>query len=267
MRSIYKLTIAISILIFNIGCATTSKYEQVDIDKHNIPTAPVLTKSTIYSTSFFQERFMGFRPIFGSTIWWDAVVDYENENISRLESSEYEKILSEFNVGQYLENDFKEQSKSSQSLIIKLSSSENESAAIVSMARCGQSASCSDPVEAELSNTAAVAAFKYSYGLAMRFGKEQFGFVKTYRPFIRIMGVAIDAETNKPLWSNAVVVFGEKPYKGSDSNAENINSEELVSTFKSISQKANSLIIDSLNGDDLGEMPVLHGLTDSDFEF
>ena len=102
---------------------------------------------------------------------------------------------------------------------------------------------------------------KVSYGLGARAGSEQIGFRKSYRPFVQLIGRLRDIETGEFIWSDDLIVFGPKPYRGSDANAENLSREELVQTYEQLNAELASLLIASLNGEQVPARPPLVGLS------
>ena len=84
---------------------------------------------------------------------------------------------------------------------------------------------------------------------------------------IRVFGIVKNLPNNKILWRDSVTAFGETKYVGGGADAVNIEPAALIATFKKLTPEAIALFSKSLNGAVFEEMPVLHALSDDDFEF
>ena len=266
MANAFKLLSILSIVAVLSACSSTPKHIQLkpEVIPQTTGTAALVT----YSGSYFQERFMSiFSVIFDGPLGWRAFASYEDKHDERIKNNEYEELLGDFDTNQHFTKELKESIVNTELLSFETPSSKETAINLVEVIRCNRHRQCSDKVNTIPRKYHTIVAIKMSYGLGMREGKEQIGFAKSYRPFIRAMGIAKRIDTGQVIWTENVVKFGTKAYRGNDANAENIQREELVETFNSLSTDVTGEIVKSLNGNQLDEMPVLFGLTYSDKAF
>ncbi len=263
---IAKHSFLLLVVLFSGGCASIHTPVQINSDK--LPAKQGNTLAVAYTNTYFQPRFMGiFKPFIDGPLGWYAFGNYEGRNDRRLESNEYEKLLGAFDVSQHFIKELRQGTKSSTLLSLVFNDNADITVKSVEYVKCSDAGSCTAIAEALPSDSPTIAVMKMAYGIGMRQGKEQFGFVKSYRPFIRVMGIARRADNHQVIWRDTVIVFGEKAYRGSEANADQIPREELIDAFKGISTDAVKLIVRSLNGEKLEKMPVLDDLASSDQEF
>lgn len=260
------------------GCATV----EGPIKMESLPGSKPKTLAAIYSTSYFQERLVNIGkvtanaaipvilgPLLGPALSvnpTDLNQDAERMRKARMESSAYERLLGDFEVLRYFAWEFAANTNQLRYLSVQLTDTDKQMRGVIERAKSKalpQSASTAhedDPFSAYL-------ALKFSYGIGPRQGNEQFGFVKKSRTYVRVLGILKKKGTNDILWRNDLIVFGDKPYTSSSGKAENIDGQELVESFKSISTKLVNLLIQDLNAVTLPPKPVLLITTNDDNQF
>ena len=98
------------------------------------------------------------------------------------------------------------------------------------------------------SGTRYVSAFKFQYGIGARAGGEQLDFTKTYRPYVRIVGVEKDVATNRFVWGNKITLFSNTAFHGKDA-ARNVGREQLIEDFKLMAVQLADVTVRDLNGE------------------
>jgi hypothetical protein len=215
----------------------------------------------VYSKTYFQSRFMSVKAIVLNVIFppiGTAVYQKElnktnklqdSSYIQRISNNEFEKKLDSFDVLSYFFNSFTNLKDSIKFFDIQLTFNQSEHLKLI------KQLSESDNKKLDFqymkilkdSGYSYISAFKFQYGVGARIGKEQLGFTKTYRPFVRIVGLIRNASTNQVIWGNRIVVFSDKSFKGGD-EAKNATPEDLISAFKDISDKIAKILVDDMNG-------------------
>ena len=255
-----------------LGCA--AKFNSVQVKQEFFAAEKCHTVSVVYSKTFFQERFMGksigtmllFGPLIGSAMW-QGIGNFEGRNALRLDSSEYEKLLGDFDVSDHFIKQFSRDIHKSRLMNIALTDDSDVAGKVIKAAQ-------SEKPEAEEAfrdisgrGYKCLAAFKVSYGLGARQGGEQFGFAKSYRPFIRVIGTVKNAASGEIVWANSLISFGSKRYVGGDANADKIDAEELRSAFRDLTRELIGLTFADMNGEEVPAMPVMVDTTQSDLQF
>jgi hypothetical protein len=92
-----------------------------------------------------------------------------------------------------------------------------------------------------------ISSFKVQYGMGARAGMEQFGLIKKYRPYIRLIGAIKDTKSNNVVWQNKIIVFGDA-YLGSKA-AKNVSGAELQNDFVVLCNQLAGILINDINGD------------------
>jgi len=273
MKATSKFLVFISTIAFLLGGCATS-LQSVKMKEGIVEATPRESLSVMYSKTYFQERFMGksigtaivFGPLIGAVLWHYAG-DYENKTAARLESSQFEKLLGDFDVSDYFFTQLDQKIIPTKYINLTFTQDINTAQQVLQFIKCDSSKMCVIEDKTIKDRFSCVTALKMAYGLGARQGSEQIGFSKSYRPFIRLIGITKDLNTNAILWRDDIIVFGNKRYKGSDANADRIDREELVSTFKNLTSQSIALLQRSLNGEELGEMPILVDTTSADLDF
>ena len=258
MKKILHLLVIIS-LILTTGCAGhLVKHQPMNEIALNAEKKDTL--AVVYAETFFQERYMGPQMfaeigfivggVLGALVLTPMEVDQYNK--ARLGSSDFEKKLDEFDIQPYFYEQLT-QNLYSPFEITFVSDSETTSQLIASFKQ-KPSDKEEFPIFPDYKN---VMALKLAYGIGARAGGEQLGFTKSYRPFIRLLARMKDAQTNEILWQEAILVFGEKNYRGSDADPENVPRDELITAFKSLTEQTIAMLSKSLAGQKLDEMPIL----------
>lgn len=268
MNTALRIVIIYFLAITLAGCATPT-FPSVQLKEGSSATGKGKALGVFYSKSFFQERFMG-KAITANLILQSWIIDrmwnWENNKSERMKSSDYEKLLGDFDVtnhfyklfstnipkSKYIKIDLANNAEITNKIIKAIQSDNRENKATIDH-DAGQNYSC-------------LAAFKISYGFGTKLG-EHYGFTKTYRPFIRLIGMVKRADTGEVVWADSIIAFGNKKYVGSNANADRIDKNELISAFKELSKEVLDLSIKSLNGESLPAMPELIHTTSSDLEF
>ena len=196
-----------------------------------------------------------------------SLIDYNTRTTARLEANDFEKRLGSFDTSAYFLRNFSERINESQVISIDLVKDTETADRILGVVREKGTPPKSVVNPATGKKYEKVAAFRMAYGLAMRVGPEQFGFAKTYRPFIRLNGVVTDVSTGQVTWRDSVLVFGEKGYKGDDADADRIDPAELIAAFEKLTPQVIDLTLLSLNAKPLPPMPWLNDTSAEDFEY
>jgi hypothetical protein len=251
------------------SCAAPS-FESVALKKESLPSNPAQTLAVGFSKSFFQERFMGksiataiaFGPLLGGALWQEFG-SYDERTGARLESGPFEELLGEFDVVSHFFERLEHRIESSTFLEFTFAKDPELAERVLRQVAAHDPA---DRAAVAEGRHGCVTALKLSYGLGARHGGEQFGFTKSYRPFLLLIGLTKRSDTSEVLWKERVLVFGDTRYRGDAASADRIQREELVASFEALTEQAIDLLIQSLNGEPLPEMPVLVDLTAADLE-
>jgi len=260
------LGICFCLLFILGGCAN----RPIALTPEACSPSPCTVLAVGYSATHFQDRFMGktFGNNFGliGAAISASLVDYNKMKGERLAANEFEKRLDDFDTSEYFFRGFPEQLPKSKLVSYDFAKNPETRSAVLSGIRAtAPSTNVTDSATGKVYEN--VGAFRMYYGIGMRVGNEQLGFRKTYRPFIRVIGIVKNLPNNKILWSDWVTAFGENKYVGGNADAVNIDPTELIAAFKKLTPEAIALFSKSLNGEIFEEMPVLHALSSDDFEF
>ncbi|NOK32523.1 hypothetical protein HMI49_04845 [Corallococcus exercitus] len=219
-----------------------------------------------YTTTYFQARFMskaiGYHFGLIGGLVAAGLTDYDKKHTpERQQENEFEHRIGDFDTAQYFLGEFEKRVGESRRIALHLNKDPAALAPVVTFMH----AEDEDVTKAvaEIPNLQAgddVGTFRLVYGLAMREGIEQFGFSKTYRAFLRVNGV-VKNRNGEIIWRDSVFVFGDKPYVGSEADAENIDPAGLIAEFKALTPKVIDLMMITLNG---GTLPDMGTIVDSD---
>jgi hypothetical protein len=256
------------------GCASF----RVPIQTGLLPEPKPKTLSAVYSTSYFQERFISLGQLFASAILLGPVLtnlsnpanfneDAEKMRKSRMDSSAYERLLGDFEVSKYFAGELVANANQLQHLSVQFADSDKQMSGVIERAK--SSLPLNTPLTTHVNDDrfSATLALKFSYGIGPRRGNEQMGFVKKSRTYVRVLGVLKKEGTSDILWRDELIVFGDKPYTSKSGKAENLDRQELVDSFKDISKKLVDLLIQDLNGIALPPNPILLITNDDDTHF
>ena len=248
------------------GCAN----QPIALTPETCSPSPCKVLAVGYSATHFQERFMTrtLGTNFGliGALISASLVDYDKMKGERLAANEFEKRLDAFDTSEYFFRSFPTQLPKSQLVSYDFTKTPETRVAVISGIRAtAPFANVTDPATGKTYEN--VGAFRMYYGMGMKVGNEQLGFRKTYRPYIRVIGIVKNLPNNKILWRDSVTAFGETKYVGGAADAVNIEPAALIATFKKLTPEAIALFSKSLNGAVFEEMPVLHALSDDDFDF
>ena len=286
----------ISILLLVLsGCSSYRPFVLVRPKTEDYPKPRAEAVTVLYAESVFQDRFMSIGGIVAFVIFAgpvdavtlgqagmtsslnDAVYTPAERTEVRHEKSEYEKLLGDYDALADFNAALRRRGSGCTRLKISLGIDPVVNGTVIDVLKdpsvrdgTRNPAPFSKDLRARLQKlgSSCVLGVKYSYGLGARSGKEQFGFSKYYRPFVKLIGVLVDTETGEILWRNFLIVFDDTGYRGGDSDVENLNRETLTAQFKDINGKLVSLLIDCLNGKSAPDMPFLTGLSPKlDFTF
>lgn len=238
-------------------------------------SGPLSGTAVVYSKSFLQERYMQVGKSVGYALFipgvfqqavWRATGEYEGKTAERQAANAFEALLGEFDVAALVSERLRSRIGEAGRFSFAWAGDAETAEALIALA--GASGKPAGPgVERLVAESQQVlGAFKVSYGLGARVGKEQFGFKKTYRPFVRILGVVKRASTGEQLWHGAVIAWGAEGYKGRP-EAKTTPRDELVASFKAVTEEAVTLLLRSLAGEPLAPMGDLVDETDEDARF
>lgn len=269
---------SIRIKVLALAMAAVAATAQPIVSKvGTLPPGPKLsTAGTVYTKSFFQERYMqvGKAIAYGLFIGgayqnavWRATGKYEGKAPVRQEANAFEALLGEFDVTGH--TNLRLRSKITEAGRFEITFTDDSAVAetIVGLISPEAKPTSEEMQKLLAEGRAALCAVKVSYGLGARSGREQFGFKKTYRPFVRLLCLLRSTSTGDALWSGAVIAWGAKGYKGDEVDAKKIQREELVEAFKATTENAVALLVRSLNGETLGPMGELVDETKEDGKF
>jgi hypothetical protein len=273
MKIALKLSFIGFIALFAfMGCVAPQKtIENID---EVIGPPPHSCLAVMYTKSFFQERFMSksifldlvFAPSFSQAVW-EASGNYEDKTGLRLESSEFEQLLEEFDVSDHFFRQLDVRINSNNKFAFTFTEDFDRSEKLLKFIRCDYPSECNPADKTMQARFPCGTALKIAYGLGARQGSEQFGFTKTYRPFIRLIGKTKILSLNQVIWEEDILVFGNKGYRGNKATADQIDRDELISTFKYLTSQAIELLLRSLDGSKLGKMPILVDTNKADLAF
>ncbi len=265
---------AIFALAFLQGCVSTVSVSlpKIPIQRDQLITEPCIAQTVGYSKSFFQERFLmksfggqiAFGPLIGQAIW-EETGSHENREKTRLESSEYERLLNDFDVTQFFFQSLDASKSFNAPLKFSLAKDEATASQITSIAQSRQDDASGTPLI--FGKQDCIAMLKISYGLGAKFGGEQFGFRKVYRPFLLLVGKAIAPSDSRVIWQDSILVFGDRAYTGGEADVTNINQGELIHEFQTITTSMIGKLENSLNGLQEEDPPILGDLANSDLQF
>lgn len=230
---------------------------------------PCRTTTATYTTTYFQARYMGksigFQFGLIGALVSEGLIDYDKKHAAeRQHENEFEKRLGEFDTAEYFFGEFEKRVGDSHRIALNLNKDPNALAPIVTFMHADKDAQKSAAAIPGIENADDVGTFRLVYGLAARAGKEQFGFRKTYRAFLRLNGVVKDPKNGEVLWRDSVLAFGEKAWVGDNSDPENVDPAQLIAEFKTLTPNVIDMTMRSLNGEKLPEMPILVGSDISD---
>jgi hypothetical protein len=265
--------IPLALVMVSIGLAGQLSAQPITSRVAALPSdAKLAGPGVVYSNSFFQERYMqlGRTIAYGLFIGgafqqavWRATGKYEGKAPVRQEANAFEQLLGDFDVTGHVNQRLRARISEARHLEIEFTNDAALAEALVSLASSGTKAG--DEVKIAAQGRDVMCVVKVSYGFGARAGREQLGFKKTYRPFIRLLSVVRKNSTGEVIWHGAVIAWAAKGYKGRE--AKEISREELLDTFKTVSDDAISLLIRSLNGESLSPMGDLVDETKEDGRF
>lgn len=263
MCKMMNLFLTVSVLIILVGCSSFKIVEMPGGDK---TSAKYDTTAVIYSKTFFQERFMGkeigYQFLTAGNSLQYSFGNYDKRTGTRIESSGFEKLMGDFDVVTYFSSQAVKSMGRISTLSISVEKEPSKGDRIINYLK----ASDKDGKQPEVKyrQGTCLMVIKVSYGLGVRQGNEQIGFRKYYRPFIRVLGRAQLAGSDKILWQNAIIVFGENRYLGNDADPSKIKKNELIESYKKLTDELIELLVKNLNGEKLKDQPVLQGENDAD---
>lgn len=277
------------------GCSMYRPFIFVPLKKDALPETKAKTVTVSYAESIFQERFMSIVGIVAFVMFTgpldvvtlglakateslnDAIYTPSKRTAVRHENSDYEKLLGDFDVHADFNKSLEKHVQECSHLDISIASDPLVNGTVIDTLKHPTIRdSTTNPATVnkalldnlKITQSPRVLGIKFSYGLGARGGREQMGFAKNYRPFVKLIGILIDAKTGEILWRNFLIVFADRGYRGGHADAENLNDEELVTAFTKINEQLVCLLVESLNGKQLPPMPYLVGLSSNlDFEF
>jgi hypothetical protein len=237
--------IAVTIILIAAGCAPRLTAKRITPDQNFQMQALAVS----YTDSYFQPRFQMFWPSHVPTNW-HGPGSYDARKAARLGSGNaFEKILGNFDVFEYFNDQFKLRANDSTKVKLNFAVLADVAPRIIALAKCDSKSACEQDIQYVSQTTTHFAAFKVSYGLAMRNGPEQFGFRKVYRPFIRVLGVIKNSATEKVIWQADMTMYSPSDtYTGGEADAENLSAERLIGSYQHITKILCDLLVDSLNG-------------------
>lgn len=273
MVKIWKLLLAVMATAVLAGCAGPLK-QKFEPDNKVCGASPCAALGTIYTTSYFQERFL-LRHIagqvvggaIGGAIAATAPGAQPPQTNPRLEVNDFEKNLGAFDTTQYFSQALQNRLGTLPQLGIKFVEDSTAKEQIQAQVRAtsGWAPHVVDPKTGD--KLANVAAFRVKYGMGARVGNEQLGFRKSYRPFVQVVGQVRNLPTGKLAWADMVLVFGPQRFVGSAADADRVNTDELRTTLQALCQEAAALLVKSLSGEQLPEMPEIVDANTTDWEF
>ena len=163
--------------------------------------------------------------------------------------NEFEAKLGDFNVLTCLYNTLIHSKDAIKQFDISITTNSNESDSITSRIKTNAKNKPAVPYTsvAENKEYQYIASFKVQYGMGARAGREQFGFTKKYRQYIRLVGAIEDTRSNKPIWQNKIIVFGNA-YEGTAA-AKAVSGDDLKNNFVALCKQLSEILIHDINGD------------------
>lgn len=210
------------------------------------------TYTTVYSKNYFKVDFMNVTSTitggFVGPIEGDIIKSLEDNN-QRKNSNEFEKKLGDFDVLSCFYKALKNVQDSIKYFQIESTFDKNEKSKIVKYIETGDINKIDKSYTETLtkSNYKYISAIRILYGIGARAGGEQFGMTKTYRPYIKLVCLIKDINSNESVWGNRIIVFSESSYKGSDT-AKNADPKILITQFEDICAKLATFFMNDLNG-------------------
>jgi hypothetical protein len=265
MKHSVRVGIGFVLIALLTGCAQSLPSVKMKFDQGK--GMPLETTAASYTNTYFQARFMGLKPILVGPVLWYAGGSYEGRKSQRIEDSDFEKLLGDFDVFEYFNKELAKHATDTGTVKMQFTESPEVTSRVVNIAKCDNNDECMKAVRSLGATTPNIAAFKMAYGLGSRQGGEQFGFRKYYRPFIRLIGVIKSMPSAEAIWQTDILVFSDNRYLGSEADADQIPRVQLVSSFKSLTTQVIDLLVRSLNGETLQEMPIMVDTAASDLQF
>lgn len=269
-------SIPLALVIVAIGVAAPLSAQPVTSRVATLPPDSKLAATgVLYSNSFFQERYMkiGRTIMYGLFIGgayqqavWRATGRYEGKAPVRQEANAFEALLGDFDVTGHVNERLRARMPEARHFEIEFTNDAALAESVVRLAASEAKAAAEAAQNVPAGGRDTICAVKVSYGLGARAGREQLGFKKTYRPFVRLLGV-VKRGNGEVIWHGAVIAWAAKGYKGGEADVKAIPREELVEAFKTASDDAISLLIRSLNGETLAPMGELVDETKEDGRF
>jgi hypothetical protein len=258
-------SISFSLVFLLTGC---SHFDSIKMKDQGLSNKSNSTSTVVYSKSFFQERFMGREihyQFIGGPLLQYSTMSHEKREGARFESGDFEKLLGDFDVASYFDVQFKKNIGKAKLLKIVFEKDSEKATRIIEFIG-------SDKKDEKTSGNTfkpntPLAAFKVSYGLAVRPGTEQIGLRKYYRPFIRLIGRIKITGSNEVIWQNKLIAYGNKQYLGSDADASKIDKDELILAYQQVTAEVIDMVIKSLNGEGVGDLIDLQGANKADNTF
>jgi len=255
-----------SILWFSLmltSCTATKNTTWIPLNMDKIEVSKKEnTLSTVYANNFFQSRFMQLASTITRGGVISAVID---QSSTRKSSNEFEKKLGDFSVLSYFYESFYKKSTSLKFFDLHNISDATEHPQVIKTIITYDKLKLDTVYESKLikSDIKFISAFKLQYGIGARAGREQFGMKKSYRLFVRVVGLIKNINTNEFVWGNKIIVFSEQAFIGRD-QAKNAPEEELIDEFKTIISNLTDILIDDMNGNryNFKEMLVDYNLND-----
>jgi hypothetical protein len=275
MSKALRTTVVLVFLASATSCATKPTW--VPLDKAQIDTRTAAnTTASVYELTYGQARYMNVAAVVVGTLAGIAggtakglannthindgvdkimedvgkAIDHMSAADARQESSEFEKKMGEYDVF----SDFVERFGARRGDIkyFNIEVIHNELAhnkIITRLITYDDSRLDKTYSETLLRNgTKHVSAFKFQYGIGARAGGEQFGFTKTYRPYVRIVGLIKDVGSNRFVWGNKITLFSNTAFAGKD-EARNASRDQLIDAYSLLLGQLVDVIVRDLNGD------------------
>jgi len=219
------------------------------------PPPPPRVLAADYSSTYFENHNLGkqLRPPIAALFVHDPGYERHGE---RLAANVFEKRLGDFDTSEYFLTQLEARFADSHQFQLTAVKDPAVQQQIIQFVRSDDDAPSTVQLALPGGGTADdVAGFRVVYGLAMRQGMEQFGFHKTYRLFIRLIGMIKDAHTGEVVWKKTILAFGDKGYEGYASS--HIDGAEMAATYKDLTTNVIDQAMRSLNGENLPPMPTL----------
>jgi hypothetical protein len=250
IKSYLTISIMFSIVLIFSACASKTwiPLNTLKVDLNN----KAKTYTTVYSKDYFKVGFMSVTSTitggFVGPIEGDIIKSVE-ENNRRKNSNEFEKKLGDFDVLTCFYKALKNVQDSIRCFQIESTFDKNENSKIIKCLETNDINKVDKSYTETLtkSNYKYISAIRIQYGIGARAGGEQFGMTKTYRPYIKLVCIIKDINSNESVWGNRIIVFSESSYKGSDA-AINADQKLLVQQFEDICANLAKFFMNDLNG-------------------